>query len=266
MSIIDTASSGMVRVSRFGELHLPKLVLVHGFLGAKEDWLACMPILSQQFHCICVDLPGHGQSRAQLPTPGLEAAAQAIIATLSSLQCHQFHLVGYSLGGRIALHIAKLFPHKLLSLTLESAHPGLTDDKQRDERLNADKQWAEKLQRLPIVQFLQLWYQRGVFSDLTEDEVAKLIAKRSNNNNQALLNCYLATSLGHQQDCRNVISQLKQPCHIIVGQHDQKFSKLAKQWQTEQPLNVISVEHAGHNIHSLQPQLFSQQLLKLLNK
>ncbi|MBR9728739.1 2-succinyl-6-hydroxy-2,4-cyclohexadiene-1-carboxylate synthase [Shewanella intestini] len=255
----------MIKVSRFGQPERPNLVLIHGFMGAKEDWLACMPILSLHFHCICIDLPGHGESTLSLPTPGFDALVSAIMTTLQHLNCHQFHLLGYSLGGRVALHIAKQHPQSLLSLTLESAHPGLSDIKAKAARLHADQQWADKLQHLPLKQFLSLWYQQAVFSDLTAEQTLALIEQRSQNQPDALLNCYLATSLGHQQDCRNAVAAIAPHCHIIVGEQDAKFLALAQQWQQQQPINVLVIKQAGHNIHSHHHHAFCQQLLAVIS-
>ena len=124
----------MTWVNRYGDPQLPAMVLLHGFMGAKEDWQPMMATMSQYFHCICIDLPGHGDNALVLPHPGLFSAAEHIIQTVNNLGYSRFHLVGYSLGGRIALHIASLQPQALLSLTLESAHPGLLSDDEKQQR------------------------------------------------------------------------------------------------------------------------------------
>ncbi|WP_223418910.1 2-succinyl-6-hydroxy-2,4-cyclohexadiene-1-carboxylate synthase [Shewanella inventionis] len=257
----------MVSIRRFGHPNLPALVMLHGFLGSKDDWSILMPSLSQHFHCICIDLPGHGANHLALTSPGFSQVSAHILAKVNELGVKQFHLLGYSLGGRIALHIAKDFPEALLSLTLESAHPGLTDDDQRDARANSDGLWAKKLQQLPITAFLSLWYQQAVFNDLSKQQKQQLITLRSHNDPLRLSNCYLATSLSLQQDCRNVLSQLSCPCYYLYGEDDTKFAQVAIDWQTQsgqsalqlQPLNA-----AGHNIHSLHPALFCDTLLALL--
>lgn len=258
----------MVIIRRFGPPNLPALVMLHGFLGSKDDWSILMPSLSQYFHCICIDLPGHGANHLRLASPGFSQVAAHIVAKISGLGIKQFHLLGYSLGGRIALHVAKDFPNALLSLTLESAHPGLTDDTQRDARAKSDGLWAKKLQQLPITAFLSLWYQQAVFNDLSKQQKQQLITLRSHNDPLRLSNCYLATSLSLQQDCRAVLSQLSCPCYYLYGMDDTKFAQVAKDWQAENgktQLQLQPLAAAGHNIHSLHPKLFSDTLLTLLN-
>jgi 2-succinyl-6-hydroxy-2,4-cyclohexadiene-1-carboxylate synthase len=258
----------MVIISRFGQPHLPALLMLHGFLGSKDDWSILMPRLSQYFHCICIDLPGHGGNEDTLTSPGLHQAAELIVSKMHRMGYQQFHLLGYSLGGRIALHIAADFADSLLSLTLESAHPGLQDAQQQASRAKSDRLWANKLQHLALADFLALWYQQAVFSDLSEHQKQQLISIRRINDPQRLANCYMTTSLSLQQDCRNVLERLNCPCHFIYGVDDKKFAQVAIDWQAALAgsvnLQLHPLHAAGHNIHSLHPQLFIDTLLTLL--
>ncbi|WP_137223684.1 2-succinyl-6-hydroxy-2,4-cyclohexadiene-1-carboxylate synthase [Shewanella sp. MEBiC00475] len=262
----------MVKIRRFGQPQLPALLMLHGFLGSKDDWSILMPELSQYFHCICIDLPGHGGNVDTLDSPGLHQAAELIVNKMHHMGYQQFHLLGYSLGGRIALHIANDFADSLLSITLESAHPGLQDAKQIAARAQSDNLWAHKLQHLPLTDFLGLWYQQAVFRDLTEHQKQQLITLRQINDPLRLANCYLTTSLSLQQDCRNVLEKLSCPCHFIYGVDDKKFAQVATDWQatlavtssSSANLQLHPLHAAGHNIHSLHPQLFTDTLLTLL--
>ena len=258
----------MAWINRYGDPQLPAMVLLHGFMGAKEDWLPMMAEISQYFHCNCIDLPGHGGNSFALPNPGLFSAAEHIINTVDNLGYNRFHLVGYSLGGRIALHIASLQPQAILSLTLESAHPGLLSDDEKHQRALNDSNWADKLLSQPFEQFLQQWYQQAVFSDLSDKQRHFLISKRLNNYPKNLHACYQATSLSLQQDCRNVIDNLTSQCTFITGEQDTKFQGLAKDWQqslhSASSLTLVIITGVGHNIHSMQPHTFSNTLLSLL--
>ncbi|GIU25977.1 2-succinyl-6-hydroxy-2,4-cyclohexadiene-1-carboxylate synthase [Shewanella sp. MBTL60-007] len=244
-----------------GKIGAPCVVLLHGFLGSKEDWNEIVEQLGDDFFCVSLDLPGHGASKsAMLPTPGFNQCAELIHTTLKQLNVSQYHLVGYSLGGRIALHLARLHPQALQSLCLESCHPGLQEQTARAERKANDMAWTQKLQTLPIREFLALWYRQAVFSDLTEAEQAKLIDKRARNSALQLLNCYQATSLAEQEDLWDTPSLLSVSCHFIAGYQDHKFMALAKRWQEQQPLSLHSIEASGHNVHLAAPRAFSKQL------
>lgn len=254
-------------LSCHGDSQLPPLVLLHGFLGSQSDWQPLLPYLTKQFYCVCIDLPGHGGSAAiELPVPGFSRTCQLIRDTLAQLGIHRFHLLGYSLGGRIALHLADELnqqqPGALLSLGLESCHPGLQTENDILARQHNDTAWADKLAQLPLTEFLPLWYRQGVFAELSESARAALVEKRRHANRLGLLNCYRATSLALQQDLRGVPAQMPGRCYFLAGQQDSKFSALAQRWQQQQPLRCIAIPDAGHNIHLANPAAMATTLIE----
>jgi len=255
----------MLALSDHGDSRKPALVMLHGFLGSKNDWDTVLPDLLPHFYCICIDLPGHGQSSA-LPAgaSGFEQVASTIQTSLNSLSIDKYHLLGYSLGGRIALHLAQAYPDNLLSLSLESSHPGLQSVAERQARAQSDHVWSEKLSSVPIESFLSLWYQQGVFAELTESQRQALIQKRSRNNSEALLTVFEPTSLAKQRDLWQLPSQLQLPCHYFVGENDSKFSALASRWASQVSIQVHSIVDAGHNVHLASPTLFCRLLIKHL--
>lgn len=252
-----------------GNSKAPAVVFLHGFLGSKQDWNEVINQLQDDFYCISIDLPGHGDNQQQaadlmLPTPGFNRCAELVTATLTALNVQHYHLVGYSLGGRIALHIAKLYPEQLLSLMLESCHPGLQSEADKLSRKQNDANWANKLSNMPITEFLTLWYQQAVFSDLSDIEQRNLVLKRSHNQPLALANCYQATSLARQDDLWDLPGQLNIAVHFIAGHQDHKFKALANSWQQQQPVSVHCINASGHNVHLAAPEAFSHQLRTLL--
>ena len=249
-----------------GNVKLPMIVFLHGFLGSKIDWLPLIECLKNDFYCICFDLPGHGNSdKITLPVAGLIDCAEIILENLESLGVVKFHLFGYSLGGRIALHLARLAPEKLLSLQLESCHPGLLSVLDKLARQQNDKEWADKLASLPIESFLEFWYQQAVFEDLDEFERKQLIEMRSHNNSKALLNCYQSTSLAFQENLWFVPNELSQHdinCQLYVGSNDKKFFKLGCDWQRKAQINLLLIDNAGHNIHIAAPKKMATEFIK----
>ncbi|WP_076413421.1 2-succinyl-6-hydroxy-2,4-cyclohexadiene-1-carboxylate synthase [Shewanella sp. UCD-KL12] len=257
----------MLSLSTHGDCNNPTLVMLHGFLGNKEDWQQLLPELTQTFYCVCVDLPGHGDSPIlSLNTPGFAQVANAIQQTLLQLDIEYYHLLGYSLGGRISLHMAELFPQHLLSLNIESAHPGLISSKDKDIRIKNDSKWNDKLASQSIEVFLTKWYQQGVFAELSASARQSLIDKRSNNDPQALQSIYLPTSLAVQGELWQVPNQLSAPCHYYVGNDDSKFLNVALKWQTQSSIKVHQFNHAGHNVHLAAPREFCHQLIKQLTE
>ncbi|MBB1268527.1 2-succinyl-6-hydroxy-2,4-cyclohexadiene-1-carboxylate synthase [Shewanella sp. SR44-3] len=261
----------MTAIARFGSQRLPNLVLLHGFLGSKQDWQPFMPYLSQQFHCICIDLPGHGSGLITTKGQTLSRLVQAIISQIQvAIGQQSFHLLGYSLGGRLALLVADLLEktaaQALLSLTLISCHPGLDTLKARNARRMHDNQWLSKLSSLKFAAFVELWYQQAVFSDLSPQIRAEMIAKRTAQASQGLSVGLNLMSLAEQPDCRQVPAHLSCPCHVFVGALDDKFTTLAKAWQQLVPINLQIFDNAGHTLHITEPLVFMDTLVHLLHR
>ncbi|MCF1426455.1 MAG: o-succinylbenzoate synthase [Shewanella sp.] len=254
----------------WGDSNQPALVLLHGFLGSKDDWQPILPYLNGHFYCIVLDLPGHGGSEAiPLPTPGFEACAGLILNTLDCLGIDEFTLMGYSLGGRIALHLARQLdqrsPTRLQALLLESCHPGLQQDSERQARARNDALWAERLTRESLSSVLTDWYQQAVFADLSETQKQALVAKRCHANATALVNCYRATSLALQQDLWQLPNQLSCPVYFFAAERDAKFCALATRWSAQSPLINLTIKDAGHNIHIEQPRRLAHAIMEQLH-
>ncbi|MCL1038893.1 o-succinylbenzoate synthase [Shewanella submarina] len=267
MSAELAATGSELALSRHGDPSLPALMLLHGFLGNADDWQPLLPLLTPEFHCLCVDLPGHGSSEQfRLPTPGFDTCADLIISTLDSHGIDEFSLLGYSLGGRVALHLANRLnqtsPTRLKALMLESCHPGLLTQQEKDARAINDNAWAERFESTELEEVLQDWYQQPVFADLTDSQRQALVAKRRHANPQALVNCYRATSLALQQDMWQLPTRLGCPVWFFAGERDTKFSALADSWASQSRLCKLNIRDAGHNVHIEQPALLADAIME----
>ncbi len=241
---------------RFGTPGKPILVLLHGFLGSHQDWHGLLPQLAPWVDGYCLDLPGHGLSRtvALQTTPAFDEVVALLLATLPAEQ--PFHLLGYSLGGRIALQVAAHCPTRLLSLTLESAHHGLNSPQARQQRLLDDGQWQQRLLTLGMDDFLAHWYQQPVFADLSESARQAMCQARMDNSPAVLAAMLMGTSLGHQQPQL----PLPLPTVLLTGEQDRKFTQLAQAWRDPHLTHRV-IDGAGHNIHASHPQAVVTALL-----
>ncbi|WP_249977879.1 2-succinyl-6-hydroxy-2,4-cyclohexadiene-1-carboxylate synthase [Vreelandella olivaria] len=235
----------------------PTLVMLHGLLGDRDDWLEVIEGL-EGVHCLALDLPGHGQNQ-QVQVDSFEAFHHWLNEVLANDGVTRYCLLGYSLGGRLALYHASRNPEGLEALWLESAHPGLPVG-ERAARIGHDDRWATRFEQEPLASVLREWYQQPVFADLTEAQRARQIQRRLENDGPAVAKMLRATSLGCQPSQWQWLASASLPVCYLSGQRDAKFSALASRLAAVAPrLRHITLT-GGHNLHSEHPKTISQQL------
>lgn len=238
----------------------PVLVWLHGFLGSAQEWQPVQRYFSH-WPLLSVDLPGHGGSRAQ-SVSGFDELSQRLNATLNYHQVERYWLIGYSLGGRLALYHACRHAGKgMMGLLVEAGHFGLASPSERATRRDHDLCWAQRFRQQPLEQALCQWYQQPVFAELTPIERQRLVARRLDNRGEGLAAMLEATSLSAQPWLLPELRQKRFPFRYLCGEWDQKFLQLAL--QAALPPAVIPA--AGHNSHLANPLAFAHQLARVLN-
>jgi len=99
----------------------PVVVLLHGSPGGKHDFATVVPALAQHYRVIVPDLPGFGDSEREIPDYSFRAHARYVLELLDSLGVEDAHVVGFSMGGGVALSLADLAPRRVRSITMLSA-------------------------------------------------------------------------------------------------------------------------------------------------
>lgn len=239
----------------------PTLVWLHGFLGSHQDWQPAQQAFID-WPMLSIDLPGHGGSSAQRVS-GFADLSERISATLQHYQIRRYWLIGYSLGGRVAMYYAcRAARPGLCGLVAEAAHPGLREEAQRQARRARDRLWAERLRQRPLVEVLQAWYRQPLFNELTEQQRNQLVSRRAAADGPSLATMLHATSLSEQPDLLPELAQLRVPFSYLCGEWDSKFIQLALQAR----LPLYTIPAAGHNAHRASPAAFSHCLAQLLRQ
>ncbi|OOF77661.1 2-succinyl-6-hydroxy-2,4-cyclohexadiene-1-carboxylate synthase [Rodentibacter caecimuris] len=241
---------------------MTNIIFLHGLLGTSSDWQKVIENLPH-FHCVSLNLPFHGKAK-KIEVTDFEDTAQYVAKQIrSAIPNEPYFLVGYSLGGRIALHYAlqaKIGKNHLQGVILEGANLGLTTEEEKQARWQNDTQWAMRFTAESPENVLEDWYKQPVFSHLTDHERAILIEKRKANCGANIGKMLLATSLAKQPDFREKVRSSSLPFFYFCGERDVKFQTLAHSEQ----LNLTTIPNAGHNAHSENPLLFAKKLEKLI--
>lgn len=206
----------------------PAVLLLHGFMGSRSDWAPVAAALARTHRCIAVDLPGHGATGApadeNLWTPtGCVAALAGVLASEGGGS-----VVGYSLGGRLALQLAIEHPDVVARAVIISASPGIRGECGRAQRRNMDEGAARRLERDGLEAFLDEWYRQPLFAALREHPRFPAVLERRRRNDPALLARSLrAMGAGSQRSLWDDMRCLKTPLLLLAGERDGKFTDLA---------------------------------------
>lgn len=245
-----------------GAPHQPPLCLIHGFMGSMADWQPVVTGLDDQAFCLRVDLPGHGKS---IDRPSylysMEGATQALADVLDEVGIHRCSLVGYSMGGRVALYFALFHPGRVRRLVLESASPGLPTEAERAERRAVDEQRARRIED-DLETFLEDWYRKSLFASLSRHGlVEEMVRRRVANNADELARALRGLSPGEQPSLWNRLPELDVPTLVLTGALDEKYCAITERTAERIPAaRHVVVPGAGHNVHAERPQAYLAQL------
>ncbi len=247
------------------------LLLLHGFTGSAANWLPLMEMLGRNRRVIAVDLLGHGgtDSPDDPARYRIERAAADLIDILDLLDIVQVDLLGYSMGGRLALACAVEYPLRIRSLILESASPGLATSAEREARRQSDCALADCIEKKGVSAFIDYWESIPLFAsqmNLPHEARAQLRAQRLTNNPRGLANSLRGMGTGAQPNYWDTLRHLVMPILLITGALDTKFSKIGMDMHTAINRSRLHiVPGAGHTVHLEQPRLFGELTRDFLN-
>jgi 2-succinyl-6-hydroxy-2,4-cyclohexadiene-1-carboxylate synthase len=248
------------------------LVLLHGFTGSTEIWTPLLPTFARDFDTIAIDLLGHGASAAP-PAPTRYAIDQTVAdlcALLDQLGIARALWLGYSMGGRVALHVAIARPERVSALVLESSAPGIQDPAARQARLERDRALADEIEREGTAAFVARWEQLPLFASqarLPATTRAELRRQRLANNAVGLANSLRGSGQGACPPVWDRLAALTIPVLLIAGAEDAPYRLWAEEMARVLPLaETAIVEAAGHAVHLEQGEQFAELVLDFLGR
>jgi 2-succinyl-6-hydroxy-2,4-cyclohexadiene-1-carboxylate synthase len=227
------------------------LVLLHGFGGTRHAWDGVIARLdTQRYRPLPLDLPGHGEASA---TDGPITFASCVAAVLAAAP-ERFALCGYSLGGRVALHVALAAPERVTRLVLVSCSPGIEDDAERAARRASDERLADELERIPFEQFIEKWRTQPLFADDPPEVGERAREDQRRNDPFALAKAMRGLGTGEMAPLWARLGELEMPSTFVAGERDVKFRAIGERMVSLMPDAELVVISGGHALTLESPE------------
>jgi len=265
-----SAAAGTPRSGEWTVSHEPGgegiegILLLHGFTGDGDAWRAHAPALSRHATVVAVDLIGHGRSDAPGdPTRyGMERCVADLLAALDHLDMSRVAVLGYSMGARVALHLAAAAPNRVSALILESGSPGLAAEEERRARRDGDEALAARIERDGVEAFVDYWEALPLFGTQRRAPPAVRFMRRQQrlrNSAIGLANSLRGMGTGAQASLWDRLGEIHTPTLLIVGALDDKFRVIGRAMDAALPhARLAIVPDAGHAVHLEQPAEFDR--------
>ena len=252
------------RLSYFVAGEGPPVTLLHGFTQSGRSWRELISHMPEGWKWIVPDLRGHGQTVTRSGAPcSMEACTEDLVAIWEELDLGRTHLVGYSMGGRLALHVAARRPERLLSLLTIGAHAGLDEDA-RPGRKEGDEALAQRIEREGIEPFVDYWGSLPLFAGIErrgEGYVAQLRAERLQNHVAGLACSLRGMGAGVMEPVWDQLARVTVPCTFVAGQLDHGYVASARRLAAAVPNGQVEIVlRAGHAVHQERPDAFARVL------
>jgi len=250
----------------------PPVVALHGFAGDMSTWTQFVGEAKKRYTVVTIDLLGHGGSDAPTAVERyrMERAVDDIAAAIRELGFSRACLLGYSMGGRVALAAAASHPSAYRSLIIEGASPGLQSPAARARRQRKDEALANLILNEGIEAFTNFWAEQPLFNSQRslpthiQDRIRK---QRLKSNPIGLANTLRAIGPGAQPSIHELLPSLNMPVLCITGVYDRKFTTIARRMCNKLRNGRLEIiPGAGHAAHLEKPRDFNSVVLAFLDE
>jgi 2-succinyl-6-hydroxy-2,4-cyclohexadiene-1-carboxylate synthase len=227
---------------------LESVVLLHGFSGTRRAWDGVVARLPpERYLPRALDLPGHGEAAdAKRPIAFADCVDHVLAGSPET-----FVLCGYSLGGRVALHVALAAPERVTRLVLVSTTAGIEDASARAERSASDQRLADELEHggwAGFDSFIERWRTQPLFADEPPEVGALAREDQRRNRPDALAAALRGIGTGEMRPLWSRLAELTMPVTLLVGDRDAKFLALGERMVKLLPAAELVIASGGHGL------------------
>lgn len=266
MTVRVLERDGIVVADDLGPASERAVLLLHGFTGDRSTWHPLAERLAARRRVIVPDLPGHGDTRLRA-VPDMAGTTAMLGDLLATVGVRSTTPVGYSMGGRVALHVALSALVPVEGLVLVSASPGLATEAERRRRCDDDDALAASIERDGVAAFAERWEAQPLFATQPAALRARLRARRVAASGPGLAASLRRLGTGAQPWLGDRLGALGCPVLLVTGEHDGKFQRIAAAMEGAIPhARHVVIPDAGHAVHLERPDAFGAVLETFLDQ
>ena len=230
--------------------------MLHGFGGTGHAWDGVAARLRpERYLPLALDLPGHGTMGGERPITFAGCVAHVLARAPG-----RFALCGYSLGGRVALHVALAAPRRVTRLVLVSTSAGIEQDARRAARRVADEALARELENGSFERFIERWRSQPLFAGEPPEADALARADQARNSPSGLAAALRGLGSGEMQPLWGRLAELSMPVTIVAGERDEKYLAIGERMQRLIPRAELVVAEGGHGLPRENPQAIAEAI------
>ncbi len=220
------------------------VVLLHGFSGTHRAWdLVKARLEPERYLPLAIDLPGHGEYTSVRPIT-FAGCVEHVLASSPD----RFALCGYSMGGRLALHVALAAPERVERLVLVSTTAGIDEPTERAQRRRSDERLARELEEGPFEDFIERWRTQPLFAGEPPEVGVLARADQRRNRPESLAAVLRGTGTGTMAPLWPRLAELRMPVTVLAGERDAKFQALGQRMCELLPRSDAIVVAGGHGL------------------
>jgi 2-succinyl-6-hydroxy-2,4-cyclohexadiene-1-carboxylate synthase len=236
---------------------LPPILGLHGFTGSGLDFAPLAGQLERQL--VCPDLVGHGGTEAPTATAeySMSRTVARLVSLLNEMKLARLPVIGYSMGGRVALQLAFEAPERVSALVLVGATPGYKTRDERRARRFSDSLLASEILKEGVEAFADRWEALPLIASQERIEAPwrdQMKARRRANRPRGLAGSLRGMGSGKMPSLWERLRSLEVPTLLVTGEQDDKFTAIARDAVGLIPRASYSViRDAGHSAHLERP-------------